>query len=402
MTTRFMIIDAQAEFRSLLMHHITTRWPDATITSYDPVALGHLPDEFSGAGNDVIMLGSRHGDDRDGVEALERFLQRRKFPPVIYFATNEDAEEADDLSPDAVFIRNDFAHDALIESLEDLLLPGEKVASTGSLFVGGIDTGSHPVIKGYSLMRKLSSTAYSGVYLAEQLSSKRQMVLKVLRQMPGVGQGLGTFDRFLQEYETIADLDHPNIVKIYDLGVSDDHAHIAMEYIEGGDLGDKIDAGVSQTDAVNYFRQVASSLAAVHAKNILHRDLKPANVMVRADGSVALIDFGLAKRAEREIAITARTKISGTPFYMSPEQGHGNTVDARSDIYSLGAMFFELLTGDKPFTGDTAMGVIYQHAQAAIPSLPDHLSHYQDLIDRLLAKKPEDRLQSAAEIEAWL
>ncbi|MCJ7590067.1 MAG: serine/threonine protein kinase [Woeseiaceae bacterium] len=402
MSIKFMIIDEQAEFRSLLMHHVTTHWPDAIIAAYDPTAAGHLPDEFGGAGNDVILLGSMHGDDRDGVDVLARFVQRKNFPPVIYFGTADDEKAAADLHPDAHFMREHLSHDSLIVGISDVLLSNQRIASTSSLFVGDMRTGIHPLIKGYRFMRRLGSTEHSGVYLAERESTHLKVVLKVLRQTPEHGEGVGAFDRFLQEYETIADMDHPNIVRIYDLGVSDTHAHIAMEYLDGGDLRLKIENGMRERDAVRFLRQIASALSAVHQKHVLHRDLKPGNIMLRKDGSVALIDFGLAKRVRLEVAITDKGEIFGTPYYMSPEQGHGGDVDERSDIYSLGVIFFEMLTGDKPYKGGTAMGIIYKHARAPVPLLPPRLSRFQSLINMMLAKKPEDRVQTAAEIEEWL
>jgi len=397
-----MIIDGQADFRSLLMHHVTTHWPDSIISAYDPVVAGHLPDEFGGAGNDIILLGSMHGEDRDGVEVLARFVRRKNFPPVVYFGTADDEQAASDLHPNAHFMREHLNHDSLINGLGEILLANQRTASTGALFVGDMRTGIHPLIKGYRIMRKLGSTEDSGVYLAERESTRLQVVLKVLRQVPEHGDSIGAFDRFLQEYETIAEMDHPNIVSIYDLGVSDDHAHIAMEYLDGGDLRQKIESGTGEREAVRLLRQIASALSAVHEKNVLHRDLKPGNIMLRTNGSVALIDFGLAKQAKLETAITDKGEIFGTPYYMSPEQGHGNEVDERSDIYSLGVIFFELLTGEKPYKGGTAMGIIYKHAQAPIPLLPPRLSRHQELINMMLAKVPEDRLQSATEVEEWL
>jgi serine/threonine protein kinase len=402
MSIKFMIIDEHADFRSLLMHHVTTHWPDAIISAYDPTAAGHLPDEFGGAGNDIILLGSRHGEDRDGIDVLKKFVRKKNFPPVIYFGTAEDEQEVEKLKPDAHFMREHLNHDSLIIALGDALLASQRIASTSSLFVGDMRTGIHPLIKGYRFMRKLGSTEHSGVYLAERESTHLQVVLKVLRQMSEQGDSIGAFERFLQEYETIAEMDHPNIVKIYDLGVSDHHAHIAMEYLDGGDLRHAIEEGANELDSVSYLRQIASALSAVHEKNVLHRDLKPGNIMLRKNGTIALIDFGLAKRAKLESEITDKGEIFGTPYYMSPEQGHGSSVDERSDIYSLGVIFFELLTGEKPFKGGTAMGIIYKHAQAPVPLLPPRLSQYQALINMMLAKLPEDRLQSAAEIEEWL
>ena len=397
-----MIIDEQAEFRSLLMHHLTTHWPDAIIAAYDPTEAGPLPAEFSGAGNDLILLGSRQGEDRDGIDVLRQFKSRNNFPPVIYFGTEADQEEAHALRPDAHFIRDHINHDSLIVKLSDLLVARERVASTSSLFVGDMRTGIHPLIKGYRFLRKLGATEHSGVYLAERESNHLQVVLKVLRQVPGHDASIGAFDRFLQEYETIGDMDHPNIVRIYDLGVSDDHAHIAMEYLGGGDLRQRIERGIPRRQAVQYLRQIASALSAVHGQGVLHRDLKPGNIMLRKDGSIALIDFGLAKKAKLDSEITDKGEIFGTPYYMSPEQGHGTDVDERSDIYSLGIIFFEMLTGEKPFRADTAMGIIYLHANAPIPLLPPRFAHHQALLNMMLAKDPDDRLQSAAEIEEWL
>ncbi len=401
MSMRVMIIDEQAKFRQLLAHHVTSHWPDAIITEYDPVASGHLPDEFSGAGNDLLLLGNQHGENREGLDALRRFVDKQGMPPVVYFGSEEELQEIRQLRPDAYFMRDRFNHASLMVRLSDLLLASSSGSSTGSLFIGDLRTGIHPLIKGYRFIRRLGSTEHSGVYLAEREAEPLLVVLKVLRHSAD-GDSVGAFDRFLQEYETIADLHHPNIVKIYDLGVADDHAHIAMEYLDGGDLRQKIDSGVGRKDAVSYLRQIASALSAVHAQGVLHRDLKPGNIMLRKNGSIALIDFGLAKSAKLESEITDKGEIFGTPYYMSPEQGHGNGVDERSDIYSLGVVFYELLTGRKPYIADTAMGIIYKHAMARIPLLPLRFAEYQMLINMMLAKAPEDRLQSAAEIEEWL
>lgn len=396
-----MIIDEQAEFRQLLAHHVTSHWPEAIISEYDPAVTGHLPDEFSGAGNDLLLIGNQHGEDREGLDALRRFIGKQGMPPVVYFGSEAELEEIRRLGPDAYFMRDRFNHASLMVRLSDLLLASSSTSLTGSLFVGDLRTGIHPLIKGYRFIRRLGSTEHSGVYLAEREAEPLLVVLKVLRQAAS-GDSVGAFDRFLQEYETIADLHHPNIVKIYDLGVADDHAHIAMEYLDGGDLRQKIDTGLGRKDAVSYLRQIASALSAVHEQGVLHRDLKPGNIMLRKSGSIALIDFGLAKKAKLESEITDKGEIFGTPYYMSPEQGHGSGVDERSDIYSLGVVFFEMLTGKKPFTADTAMGIIYKHAMARIPLLPLRFAEYQMLINMMLAKAPEDRLQSAVEIEEWL
>jgi serine/threonine protein kinase len=402
MSVRFMIIDGQAEFRTLLMHHVTTHWPDAIISAYDPTSAGHLPDEFSGAGNDVVLLGDNQGN-RSALETLKRFISKPGFPPVVYFCSNREMrQKATDAGAQGVFMRKRIKHDQLIVRVGQILRATRRMASTDSLFVGDLRTGIHPLVKGYRFLKKLAASEHSAVYLAEKESAGIKMVLKVLRQVPDLSDGIGAFDRFLQEYEMIADLDHPNIVRIFDLGVSDDHAHIAMEYLAGGDLRQRIKSGIAEADALQYARQIASALAEIHNVGILHRDLKPGNVMLRSDNSVALIDFGLAKRMRLHQEITGSGEIFGTPYYMSPEQGHANDVDARSDVYSLGVIFYEMLTGEKPYRDENAMGIIYKHSHAAIPRLPESLQSHQALLDRLLAKNPDERLQSAAEAAEWL
>ena len=156
--------------------------------------------------------------------------------------------------------------------------------------------------------------------------------------------------------------------------------------------------GLAAATPAAWYQAAVAALAAIHAAGVLHRDLKPGNVMMRADGSVALIDFGLAKQLSLEAEITATGEIFGTPYYMSPEQGHGRDVDARSDVYSLGVIFYEMLTGKKPYLAPTPMAVIYKHSHAPIPRLPEDLTDWQPLLERLLAKEPQDRYQSAAEI----
>ena len=398
-----MIIDGQAAFRSLLMHHVTTCWDDAIISAYDPVAAGNLPEEFSGAGNDLILLGNEQGD-RDPVRTLRQFKRVAGFPPIIYFGEGSDEERQAlrRLGVEAFFERDRISHDALNVRMSDILRTRRKVSSTGSLFVGDLRKGSRPLIKGYRLIRRLSSSEYSSVYLAERESASLKVVLKVLRQVPDLADGLGAFDRFLQEYELIAGLEHSGIVHIYDLGVGDDHAHIVMEYMPGGDLKAKIAAGINEQDAVSYVKQLAGAIAQIHGVGILHRDLKPGNVMFRDDGSLAIIDFGLAKQMRLDAEITGSGEIFGTPYYMSPEQGHAEEVDARSDVYSLGVIFYEMLTGDKPYRANNAMGIIYKHSNAPIPLLPARVSHYQSVINLMLAKDPNDRLQSVAELDEWL
>jgi len=247
------------------------------------------------------------------------------------------------------------------------------------------------------VIAKLYAGDLSSVYLAESEDGKERLALKVLRHVPDAGGGR-LFDRFLQEYEVIARVQHANVVRIFDLGVADDHAYIAMEYLGAGSLGERLKQALPPESAAAYTRQIAGALAAIHGAGILHRDLKPANIMFRDEGSLALIDFGLAKQMRLHAAITGTGQIFGTPYYMSPEQGHAEPTDERSDLYSLGCILYEMLTGERPFTASSPMGVIYRHAHAPRPRLSRALTHFQPLLDRLLAVDRFERYQSAGEL----
>jgi len=404
MWPKVFIIDDSPDYRALLSHHVATHWPDAAVKQYDPLESGRLPDDFSGAGNDLILLGHPVGET-DALDWLRQFQRIRAFPPVILIG---DADErrivtAIKLGAADYISKQRLSHRRIIEAMETVLAQSQPMAGSGRFFIDPDDasTSGLPSLKGYEFQRRIVVNEISAVYLVRHQSSGERMILKVLRQVPDFG-GEAAFDRFLQEYELIAKIDHPNIIKIFDLGVGDDHAYIAMEYCSKGSLKLRISRGLEPGQAFALMRQIAEALGELHEAGITHRDLKPTNVMFRQDESLVLIDFGLAKKATLRAEITGTGEIFGTPYYMSPEQGHGNDVDARTDIYSLGVIFFEMLTGNKPFEGDTAMAVIVQHQQVPVPRMPAKLSGFQPCIDKMMAKKPEDRFASVAELLEWM
>jgi DNA-binding response OmpR family regulator len=404
MWPKVFIIDDSPDYRALLSHHVATHWPDAAVKQYDPLESGRLPDDFSGAGNDLILLGHPAGET-DALDWLRQFMRIRKFPPVILIGDADERRIVTAIKIGAAdyVSKRRLNHRRIIQAMEAALGQSQPITSSGRFFVkpDELSTSGLPSLRGYEFQRRIVVNEMSAVYLVRQQRSGEMMILKVLRQMPDAG-GEAAFDRFLQEYELIAKLDHPNIIKIFDLGVGDDHAYIAMEYCSKGSLKLRISRGLEPDKAFALMRQMAEALGELHRAGITHRDLKPTNVMFRNDESLVLIDFGLAKKAALRAEITGTGEIFGTPYYMSPEQGQANEVDERTDIYSLGIIFFEMLTGQKPFEGDTAMAVIVQHQQAPVPRLPAELSSYQPCIDKMIAKKPDDRFQSVAELLEWM
>lgn len=257
-------------------------------------------------------------------------------------------------------------------------------------------TGEAIRLDGYRLIKKLGQGGMSHVYLAEHVSDGAQHVLKMI-PIP-TDENDESLQRFISEYALVSQIDHPNIARIYAQGFSEAHAYISMEYFPGGDLRSLMTGELSQELAIASLIQIAGALSAIHEKGIVHRDMKPDNIMLRADGSLALVDFGIAMQMETQLHLTVAGEVYGTPAYLSPEQASDQPVDHRADIYALGIMFFEMLTGKKPYRASNPQSVLFQHVNAAIPDLPAELSHLQPLVHRMMAKQPADRFQRTEDI----
>jgi tRNA A-37 threonylcarbamoyl transferase component Bud32/DNA-binding NarL/FixJ family response regulator len=402
-TPRVLIVSDLAEFRQLLAHHVTLEWREALPAEYEPATRGCLQPVFTGAAYDAVLLDAEVQGGR-GLAWLADLGGRDDFPPIMYFVAAPDEDvTAQALAAGAahVLARPDFEHAELVGFLRGVLARRRNVLAQTSRAArqpSAPDRFGSVQVRGHRCLKRLAAGGSSSVYLAECLGSGQQRVLKIFRQVPDVVEGTTTFDRFLREYELVAHLDHPNIARIFDIGVADDHLFLAMEYFPGGDLRTCMREPLPWRAALGYLRQLAGALGALHEIGVLHRDVKPGNVLLRGDGSLALIDFGLARQLGLESDITGLGAIFGTPHYMSPEQGHGLPLDERSDLYSLGVVLHEMLLGAKPYVAETPLAVIYHHANAPIPRLPTALAHLQPLLDALLAKKATDRPGSALEI----
>lgn len=402
MNPRLLIISDQADFVRLLEQHVSTIWKDAAVRRHDLAAQGSLPVEFTAAGYDAVLLDHLVQNGR-GLRWLHDLARRAYFPPIIYFLPGDDevvAAQARQAGAVESLPRVRPDHRRLAEILRKtvsdrrraMTLWRSRPEADAVYRFGGVR------IRGHRCIRQLAAGGHSQVFLAESEKAGELVVLKVFREVPDKVDAHDTFNRFLQEYELVSAIRHPNVVRIHDLGIADDHAYIAMEYFPRGDLRKRMKMPIAPREAVAYIGQMAAALAVIHRVGVLHRDLKPGNVMLREDGTLALIDFGLAKQLALQAEITGTGEIFGTPYYMSPEQGHGEPVDERSDLYSLGVLLYEMLMRRKPYLGQSLMSVIYLHRNGPLPELGPALKAYEPLVQRLMAKSPADRFQSAAEL----
>ena len=257
-----------------------------------------------------------------------------------------------------------------------------------------------PPFPGYIIVHIIGQGGQAKVYLAEREHDGLRVALKVLDRT--LRQNPVFLERFVREYKLIASLENEHVVKIYDQGFAGDYPYIAMEFLPSGTLAARIREGLSSRASLRITSQVARALDAIHSHGIVHRDLKPANILFRPDGRPVIVDFGLAKDLGSKASLTMAGQLLATPRYMSPEQCLGRPVDARSDLYSLGAMFYEMLTGRKLFETESMANLVTAHVHYPVPRLPEHLAGYQPILDRLLAKDPDARFQSGRELFAMI
>ncbi|MCB1747790.1 MAG: serine/threonine protein kinase [Gammaproteobacteria bacterium] len=249
-------------------------------------------------------------------------------------------------------------------------------------------------IPGFEIKRRIGQGGMATAYLAEQRSLGREVVLKVLdtatRDTPE------TIERFLNEGRIIASLNHPHIITIYDIGRYEDKVYISMEYVEGGDLKQRMQRTVFMPAmAIDIIEKVAGGLAAAHDSGIVHRDVKPGNILFRRDGTPLLSDFGIAKRLSGDSDLTSTGMFLGSPNYMAPEQSEAGPIDGRADIYSLGVILYEMLAGERAYSADSVIDVIVMHKKAPVPKLPAGHEALQELLELMMAKNRRDRFRDA-------
>ena len=230
------------------------------------------------------------------------------------------------------------------------------------------------------------------VYLAIQESFGRHVALKVMAEHLLVDKSFA--QRFVREARLVAQLSHQNIVPVYDVGQVGSSHYIAMEYLPGGDLKHRLRSGLAIYDALEILKQVAAGLDYAGKKKLVHRDIKPENILFREDGSAVISDFGIARQTDSKTNMTMTGAVVGTPHYMSPEQAEGSPTDHRSDLYSLGVILYEVLTGEVPFTADSPVMIGVKHITEDPPPLPEYLDAAEPVVMRALAKSPDDRFQS--------
>ncbi|MDT8991069.1 protein kinase [Curvibacter sp. APW13] len=336
------------------------------------------------------------------LEALRAHSATASIPFVFITALTDrvDRRQGMNLGADD-YLYKPFTRDDVLDAVHARLRRFQGAQTLGAQ----VDVPAEGVqVKGYRILRRLGGGGMSEVYLAERESDGLVLALKLLDTR--TSQNPRMLDRFIQECELLEQVKHPNVARIYGHGFTDTHAFISMEYFSHGDIRQRIAAGISPFEALTVTLQVAQALSQIHALGIVHRDVKPDNLMLRADGGVALIDFGVAKHAHQELEHTHHGELVGSPYYMSPEQAAGRPVHPSSDIYCLGVIFYEMVTGRRPYTADSMEGLLNLHLNAATPRFEPKYAEFQWLLDGMMQKQLDHRYRSAQHVadlivEAW-
>ena len=401
---RVLLIDDDPDLRGLLAHYIRQRWEDAKVEEYDPLSR-ELPDEAFPLGSyDVVILDYMLGRG-DGLEWLQRLKRRADCPKILFLtgAGNEIiAVRAMKAGADDYQRKQELTREKLIASLRELTADAieRTVSPEIAARMEGHSLGARVRIPGIKVLHLIGEGGTARVYLASRESDDEPLVVKILR--PEITSDRKALARFMEEYSLAERIQSRHVARIHDHGQSEDQAYLVMEFFEGGDLSKRL-AGkaLAPEEALRLFRELMFALGEIHEKGVLHRDLKPQNLMFRSDGSLAIVDFGIAKHIDA-VDRTGRGEILGTPRYMSPEQVQSKALDLRTDIYSAGVLLYQMLTGQHLFDGETAVEVALHHLNTAPPPLPDALAQYQWLLDKLLEKDRDARFRNADEVIGYL
>jgi serine/threonine protein kinase len=396
MASRVLLIESSEKFRVAIKRILQRERPDLIVYEHDIAKDGIPTRKFNWLTYELVLL-DYHFGLQHAMEWLSEIKNQPHFPPIVVLTgSNPDSEgTAKALGADETINKRKLTKTLLISTIEFALKFAESRRKDHQLLIRN-STG--PKIKGYEISSKVAEGGMSSIYLARRVSDGVQVVIKILYSEYIEDE---TFvDRFLQEYELISRLQDKNIVQIYAQSYTEEFMYMIMEFFPNGDLHKRIsrNKGLPLPEALSYLVQIANGLRAIHSCGIVHRDLKPSNIMFRADESLAIIDFGISKELLETSDITSENMVMGTVGYMSPEAGQGKPMDERTDIYSLGIMFHEMLVGRKPYIGKDPADVVLKHVKAPIPWLPERFKRAQGLFEIMVAKQQDNRFQTAGRL----
>lgn len=394
---QFLLLVGDTHLSRSLVRFIKDDWPDAEIVLQAPQVSGIPDTSFPWQDYDVLFLQQGAMPEEALLNWLGQMKQLANFPATIFLGRGESpqlAVSAIKAGADEFLVGRQLSRSSVYRAVIDAIL---YASSDRAAELRQRHAVLGPVIEGVQIEYSLSHSGAVGLYLATWRELREKVVVKsLLREQPAK---IEQEQRFTREARWLSQLQSKYIARVYDYGETTECLYMITQYYPAGSLRERLRTGaLSAGECLSNLAELARGLQALHSAGIVHRDVKPANIMYREDGGLALIDLGIARELDRSDDELAEGEWLGTPAYMSPEHVDISSIDVRSDIYSAGVVLYEMLTGQKPYTADNVIALIRRHASDPLPQLSSRLQVFQSLLNKMLAKKPIDRFQSAAEL----
>ncbi len=404
-TPEFTIIDGSQGYRQMLATFIRVSWPRAEIEEIDPFSQSVEGHEYLAAARGKLIILSAIATLAEGLNALTRMRANPHCPPIIVAIPRVLRAHIDELraaGADAALFKDALSQLSLTVALSRWQMPeiGHAEATSAATDFGKfsfIAKGQPQVIEieRYRFVSTLMQTPLSRVFVAERTADRKRVIVKIANEPYFEAN---TTRVFSERYPVFSGLNGNGVVRYLDAGIAGMWPYVVLEYLHGGDLRKRINASMTPVQAVLVMYRLAVVLSTLHAKRMAHLDLKPENILFRENDDLVLIDFNISTRFGEIVRAPDGKSILGSPAYMSPEHGRGTSLDGRSDLYSAGVIFFEMLSGNKPYTAKNDAEIIFRHIHEEPPLLPRTVRHLQPIIDGLMAKDPEERCPSADDL----
>lgn len=403
MKFRVLVIDPVEKVRSQLLRLLKQDISELVLYSYDPIARGQPVSNFNWMTYDLVILSSDLGEDNGtGLDWLRAIKSAEGSPGVIMLCATQDEalmETYKEMGADECLAKEKLTRRMLTSAVSYIVKFNQLTRSREE---SAQRKQKGPELPGYKVGKVLNTTDHSSLYLVKSEAENKPYVVKTLFSEWLDDDSL--VERFVNEYELIHEIQHPNVVKLHQLGFTEEFIYIIMDYLPGGSLFERIQEwNIKHTQAFRYLWQISSGLECLHDQGILHRDLKPSNVMFKNADQLMLIDFGISKQLENiNEDLTNSNIVMGTLPYMSPEAVTALELDERSDVYSLGIMFYEMLVGSKPFRPIAPVDVLKYHRQYDGFKLEGHLKQFQPFLDKMVASDRNDRFASMPSLQDYI
>ncbi len=402
---RIVLMDGSAGFRRVIANYLLSIWPAATVEEIDPFSQTMRSAGISfGIHGDILILGGI-GTRSEALSALGRLRAHERCPPIALMVSHDLATYAEEFKAagaSAVLFKDTLSRNALCQ----VVARATGLDETASVAIDNAGAGSFSFlaegerfsleIGGFRCIATIAANIMSQVFYAERLLDRKRAVIKILTAT--THHDLKGIEIFCSRFRFFSGLEGRNVVRYLDAGIAGHWPYVALEYLPAGDLRSRMQIPAPAPAKARVLFKLAAALSTIHGGAFVHLDLKPENILFRENGELVLIDFNIATRFGGVARHRINGDVLGTPAYMSPEQGQGLPLDGRSDLYSAGVIFYELLTGELPYTAKSDAEIIFRHIHDEVPLLPRQLRHLQPIIDGLMAKDREERFASGADL----